>query len=30
MAIIKMDFFSQSLMRTVTVHAIVPVDKRYK
>ncbi len=30
MATIKIDFFSQSLMRTVTINAIVPVDKRDK
>jgi len=27
MALVKVDFFSQSLMRTVTINAIVPVDK---
>ncbi len=27
MALIKVDFFSQSLMRTVTIQAILPVDK---
>lgn len=27
MALIKVDFFSQSLMRTVTIQAVVPVDK---
>ena len=27
MALIKVDFFSQSLMRTVTINALIPVDK---
>ncbi|MCF0106038.1 MAG: acetylesterase [Holdemanella sp.] len=27
MALVKVDFFSESLMRTVTINAIVPVDK---
>ena len=27
MALIKVDFISKSLMRTVTINAIVPVDK---
>lgn len=30
MALIKVDFFSQSLMRTVTIQAILPVDKILK
>ena len=27
MALLKVDFFSQSLMRTVTINALIPVDK---
>lgn len=30
MALVKVDFFSQSLMRTVTIQAVVPVDKIIK
>lgn len=28
MALVQVDFFSEKLMRTVTINAIIPVDKK--